>query len=153
MFIHSRFNENSAFVLELSGIHFDSRKIRISLIFFGFLAYLLDPTATSSPIIHEPPSQASNRVDSILSYLDEANHNGVIIESVRSQKTSAREISSPATVRFTTPPQSTRQQQQAKKLAQSVSVPHIRASPSVDQQAKHGTKVKKSYFLKKNDLI
>ena len=59
------------------------------------------------------------------------------IESVRSQKSTP-----PSTVRFTTPPQSTRQQQQPKKLAQSVAVPQIRASPSVDQQIKHGMKVK-----------
>ncbi len=85
-----------------------------------------------------PPPQNPSRVDSILSYLDEANHNEVIIDSVRSQKSST-----PATVRFNTPPQSTRQQQQQqpKKLAQSVAVPQIRASPSIDQQTKQGTKV------------
>jgi hypothetical protein len=67
----------------------------------------------------------------------------VTIESVRSQKSTAREPSTPATVRFTTPPQSSRQQQQQqpKKLAQSVSVSQIRASPSVEQQIKHATKV------------
>ncbi len=81
-------------------------------------------------------------MNSILSYLDEANHNEVIIESVRSQKSTT----TPTTVRFTTPPQSTRQQQQQqpKKLAQSVAVPQIRASPSVDQQPKPGTKVNKT---------
>ena len=82
-------------------------------------------------------------MDSILSYLDEANHNEVAIESVRSQKSSA-----PTSVRFTAPSptpssSSTRQQQQqpGKKLAQSVSVTQVRASPSLDQQTKHGTKV------------
>jgi hypothetical protein len=84
----------------------------------------------------EPPLQPSSRVNSILSYLDEANHNEITIDSVRSQKSTT-----PTTVRFTTPPQSNRQQQQPKKLAQSVSVSQIRASPSVDQQIKHGTKV------------
>ncbi|CAF3686703.1 unnamed protein product [Rotaria sp. Silwood1] len=108
------------------------------------LAYLIYPTSVSS-VIDElpPPPQAPNRVDSILSYLDEANRNDVIVESVRSQKSTTREISTPATVRFTTPPQSTRQQQQQqpKKLSQSVSITQHRASPSVDQQAKQGTKI------------
>ncbi|CAF1540508.1 unnamed protein product, partial [Adineta steineri] len=55
---------------------------------------------------------------------------------VRSQKSTA-----PSTVRFTTPPQSSRQQQlPPKKVAQSVSVPQTRASPSIDQQIKHGSK-------------
>ncbi|CAF1273302.1 unnamed protein product [Rotaria sp. Silwood1] len=107
-------------------------------------AYLIYPTSVSS-VIDElpPPPQAPNRVDSILSYLDEANRNDVIVESVRSQKSTTREISTPATVRFTTPPQSTRQQQQQqpKKLSQSVSITQHRASPSVDQQAKQGTKI------------
>lgn len=94
------------------------------------------------------PPQNPSRVDSILSYLDEANHNEVIIESVRSQKSSA-----PTSVRFAPPPSpppppstssSARQQQPqqpSKKLAQSVSVTQIRASPSFDQQTKHGAKV------------
>jgi hypothetical protein len=63
----------------------------------------------------------------------------VTIDSVRSQKSTT-----PATVRFTTPPQSTRQQQQPKKLAQSVFVPQPRASPSVDHPTKHETKVNKT---------
>ncbi|CAF0743508.1 unnamed protein product [Adineta ricciae] len=94
-------------------------------------AYLID--AETPPASETPPS----RVDSILSYLDEANHNDVAtIESVRSQKSTA-----PSTVRFTTPPQSTRQQQlPTKKVAQSVSVTQTRASPSIDQQIKHGSK-------------
>ncbi|CAF3924096.1 unnamed protein product, partial [Adineta steineri] len=90
-------------------------------------------------VANEVPSQPPSRVDSILSYLDEANHNDITIESVRSQKSTA-----PSTVRFTTPPQSSRQhqqQQQPKKLAQSVAVPQVRASPSVDQQIKHQNKV------------
>jgi len=71
----------------------------------------------------------------------------VTIESVRSQKSTT-----PATVRFTTPPQSTRQQ--PKKLAQSVAVPQIRASPSIDQQTKHETKVNKNkrFTLKKTNI-
>ncbi|CAF1560514.1 unnamed protein product, partial [Rotaria sordida] len=73
--------------------------------------YLIDPTSIL-PVVDEPPPQAPNRVNSILSYLDEANRNDIIIESVRSQKSTTRETSTPATVRFTTPPQSTRQQQQ-----------------------------------------
>lgn len=52
------------------------------------------------------------------------------IESVRSQKSTA-----PSTVRFTTPPQSGRQQQ-PKKVAQSVAVPQHRSSPSIEQQTK-----------------
>ncbi|CAF1535181.1 unnamed protein product, partial [Rotaria sordida] len=103
--------------------------------------YLIDPTSIL-PVVDEPPPQAPNRVNSILSYLDEANRNDIIIESVRSQKSTTRETSTPATVRFTTPPQSTRQQQQQpKKVSQSVAVPQNRASPSVDQQAKQGTKI------------
>ena len=108
------------------------------------LAYLTDPN--SSPRINdEPPPQAPSRVNSILSYLDEANRNHVITESVRSQKSTTREASTPATVRFTTPPHSSRQQQQQqpRKLAQSVTASHVRASPSVDQQTKQGTKVYK----------
>ncbi|CAF4034112.1 unnamed protein product [Rotaria sordida] len=101
--------------------------------------YLIDPTSIL-PVVDEPPPQAPNRVNSILSYLDEANRNDIIIESVRSQKSTTRETSTPATVRFTTPPQSTRQQQ-PKKVSQSVAVPQNRASPSVDQQAKQGTKI------------
>ncbi|CAF0942879.1 unnamed protein product [Adineta steineri] len=101
-------------------------------------AYLID-SSTPPPIADEVPPQPPGRVDSILSYLDEANHNDITIESVRSQKSTA-----PSTVRFTTPPQSSRQhqqQQQPKKLAQSVAVPQVRASPSVDQQIKHQNKV------------
>ncbi|CAF0875616.1 unnamed protein product [Adineta steineri] len=100
-------------------------------------AYLID-SSTPPPVANEVPSQPPSRVDSILSYLDEANHNDITIESVRSQKSTA-----PSTVRFTTPPQSSRQhqQQQPKKLAQSVAVPQVRASPSVDQQIKHQNKV------------
>ncbi|UJR14558.1 hypothetical protein I4U23_001554 [Adineta vaga] len=96
-------------------------------------AYFIDAT-TPPPVNETPPS----RVDSILSYLDEANQNDVsTIESVRSQKSTA-----PSTIRFTTPPQSTRQQQPPpKKVAQSVSITQTRASPSVDQQIKHGHKV------------
>lgn len=101
------------------------------------LAYLIDRNSPRS----DPPPQNPSRVDSILSYLDEANHNEIIIESVRSQKSSA-----PTSVRHVPPsPSSTRQQQQqpsqSKKLAQSVSVSQIRASPSLDQQTKPGTKV------------
>lgn len=114
------------------------------------LAYLTDPTGVSTVDDEIPPlpPQAPSRVDSILSYLDEANRNEVSIESVRSQKTTNRETSAPSTVRFTTPPPSNRsqppphhQQQQPKKLAQSVAVSQNRASPSVDQQAKQGNKV------------
>lgn len=116
--------------------------LRISIV--DYLAYLID---RASPRVDQPPPPPQNpsRVDSILSYLDEANHNEVIIESVRSQKSST-----PTSVRFAPPsplpppPSSTRQQQhqqQSKKLAQSVSVTQIRASPSLDQQSKHGTKV------------
>ena len=96
-----------------------------------YLAYL--------PVVDEPPPppppQNPSRVDSILSYLDEANQHEVIIDSVRSQKSSTS-----TNARFNTPPPSTRQQQ-PKKVAQSVAVPQTRASPSVDQQTKQGTKV------------
>ncbi|CAF3016626.1 unnamed protein product, partial [Rotaria sp. Silwood2] len=103
-------------------------------------AYLIDPTSFVDEL-PPPPPQAPNRVNSILSYLDEANRNDVIVESVRSQKSTTRETSTPATVRFTTPPQSTRQQQQPKKLSQSVVITQNRSSPSVDQQTKQGTKI------------
>jgi hypothetical protein len=96
---------------------------------------MLEYSTQSPHMVDETPPQPPSRVNSILSYLDEANNNDVTIESVRSQKSTA-----PSTVRFTTPPQSTRQQ--PKKLAQSVFVPQIRASPSIDQQTKYGTKVK-----------
>ncbi|CAF4837456.1 unnamed protein product [Rotaria socialis] len=104
-------------------------------------AYSIDPTTNSTVVDEPPPPQAPNRVNSILSYLDEANRNEVTLESVRSQKLTNRETSAPTTVRFATPPQSSRQQQQPKKLAQSVSVPQNRASPSIDQQTKQGNKV------------
>lgn len=92
----------------------------------------------NSSRVDPPPPQNPSRVDSILSYLDEANHNEINIESVRSQKSSA-----PTSVRHVPPsPSSARQQQQpSKKLAQSVSVSQIRASPSLDQQTKQGAKV------------
>ena len=104
------------------------------------LAYFID--RNSPRVDPPPPPQNPSRVDSILSYLDETSHNETIIESVRSQKSSA-----PTSVRHVPPsPSSTRQQQQqqppqSKKLAQSVSVSQMRASPSLDQQTKPGTKV------------
>ncbi|CAF4822270.1 unnamed protein product, partial [Rotaria magnacalcarata] len=46
--------------------------------------YSIDPTTNSTVVDESPPPQAPNRVNSILSYLDEANRNEVTLESVRS---------------------------------------------------------------------
>jgi len=101
-----------------------------------FLVYLIDPTTSiPPPFIDELPLRTSNQVDSILSYPDETNQYDLIVTSVRSQKSTARRPPSPRTTRLTTPPQSARRHQPL-KLAQSISIPHMRASPSIDQQTK-----------------
>ena len=120
----------------------DQRCEGIASFFQGYLNDLSDESKSPPPSAHEAPS----RVDSILSYLDETNRSELPMESVRSHKSSTRELPSPAAVRFTAaappvpPPISTRQTQQ-KKVAQSVSVSQMRASPSIDQQMKPTTKV------------
>lgn len=94
-------------------------RIEIELIFIYNLAYLID---TIPSAVNE---SAPSRVDSILSYLDEANNTEVIVESVRSHKSTA-----PSSVRSTT------RQQPPKKVAQSVAVPQNRSSPPIEQPTK-----------------
>ncbi|CAF0738605.1 unnamed protein product [Rotaria sordida] len=107
--------------------------------------YIIDPTTViSSPFIDERPPETSNHIDSVVTHLDETNQNDQTIESIRSQKVIIRETSSPTTTRFTIPPQSDRRQQ-SKKLVQSVSIPHIQVSSSIDQQTRYGTKVTTPY--------
>ncbi|CAF2977960.1 unnamed protein product [Rotaria sp. Silwood2] len=107
--------------------------------------YVIDPTAAAlSPFIDELPSETSNHVDSVITHLNKTDQDDQTIESVRSQKLTTRETSSPSMIRFTTPPQSNRRQQ-SKKLVQSVSIPHIQASSSIDQQTRYGTKVTTPY--------
>jgi hypothetical protein len=90
--------------------------------------------------IHEFSRQTSDRSDSTLTQQDEPNQYDLIVESVRSRKSTTRERSSPIPTRFTTPPQSPRRPQ-SNKPVQSVSIPYNRASPSIDQQTRHITKV------------
>ena len=105
-----------------------------------------DPSRTHRDYLNEsnytaaaPPAATSepNRVDSILSFLDESNQSEITLESVRSQKSSTRDQPSPVSVRFNTPP--TSQRQTHKKLTQSVAVPP-RPSSAVDSPAKHSSR-------------
>ncbi len=96
-----------------------------------FLVYLTGPrTADSSA--HTSDQEEPNRYD-------------LIVETVRSQKSITRETSSPTFNRFTTPPPSPRRPHQPMKVHQSVSVPYRRASPFIDQESRHGTKVRTDF--------
>ncbi|CAF3507731.1 unnamed protein product [Rotaria sp. Silwood1] len=107
--------------------------------------YIIDPTTViPSPFIDELPPDTSNHVESLVRPLNETNQNDRTIESVRSQKFTKHEISSPIMTRFTTPSQSDRRQQ-SKKFVQSVSIPHIQTSSSIDQQTRYGTKITTPY--------
>ncbi|CAF3464792.1 unnamed protein product [Rotaria sp. Silwood1] len=109
------------------------------------LVYIIDPTTViPSPFIDELPPDTSNHVESLVRPLNETNQNDRTIESVRSQKFTKHEISSPTMTRFTTPSQSDRRQQ-SKKFVQSVSIPHIQTSSSIDQQTRYGTKITTPY--------
>lgn len=79
--------------------------------------YLVE-SARSTSTVQETPS----RVESILSYLDEATR----VEPIRSEKSTARD---PPTARHPTPPTSTRTQQ--KKVAQSVALPQTKSNGKV----------------------
>ena len=81
--------------------------------------------------------QAPNRVDSILSFLDETNQSDMTLESVRSQKSSTRDQPSPVSVRLNPPPVSHRQAH--KKLTQSVAAPP-RPSSAAESSAKHSAR-------------